>query len=83
VDQLRSVGLDASWQRTYNAGSNPISLRLRRADLAKAPVQELLAASFEILDAGASPFTERRPVTTVGPDGSERLDLVPEHGADD
>ena len=68
VERLREVGIDASWQRTYNAGSNPISLRLRRADLAKKPVQELLAASFEILGAGVSPFTERQSAS-VSPDG--------------
>jgi hypothetical protein len=81
-DCLREVGLDAGWQRTYNAGSNPISLRLRRPDLAKEPVRELLRASFEILDADATPFTQRHPVTTVGPEGDERLDLAEPDEAD-
>jgi hypothetical protein len=59
VERLRSTGLEPSWQRTYNAGANPIALRLRRADIRKQAVQELLRASFEILETGMSPFSER------------------------
>jgi hypothetical protein len=59
VDRLREVGLEPSWQRTYNGGANPIALRLRRSDLAKTQVQELLGATFEILEAGAAPFSAR------------------------
>jgi hypothetical protein len=65
LERVREVGLEPSWQRTYNAGANPISVRLRRADLDKPQVQELLRASFEILEPGASPFSERQGVTTA------------------
>jgi uncharacterized protein (DUF736 family) len=44
-ERLHDEGLEAAWQRTYNAGSNPISMRLRRSDLDKPVVQELLRAT--------------------------------------
>jgi hypothetical protein len=69
VDRLRDVGLEPNWQRTYNGGANPIALRLRRSDLAKTQVQELLAASFEILEAGAAPFSARSAQPTSSPTG--------------
>jgi hypothetical protein len=59
-ERLHDEGLEAAWQRTYNAGSNPISMRLRRSDLEKPVVQELLRASFEILEPGIAPWSERR-----------------------
>jgi hypothetical protein len=60
LQRLREAGIEPGWQRTYNAGANPISVRLRREDLEKSQVQELLRASFEILEAGASPFSEQQ-----------------------
>ena len=78
VERLRTAGLEPAWQRTYNAGANPISIRLRRADLAKAQVQELLRASFEILEAGTSPYSERHPIISAGPDGEEKLYPAPD-----
>jgi hypothetical protein len=42
-----------------NAGSNPISMRLQRSDLDKPVVQDLLRASFEILEPGMAPWSER------------------------
>jgi hypothetical protein len=68
-ERLHDEGLEAAWQRTYNAGSNPISMRLRRSDLDKPVVQELLRASFEILDPGTAPWSERHsslPATQGG-----------------
>jgi hypothetical protein len=59
-ERLHDEGLEAAWQRTYNAGSNPISMRLQRSDLDKPVVQELLRASFEILEPGMAPWSERR-----------------------
>ncbi|HCU96174.1 MAG TPA: hypothetical protein DHU96_27025 [Actinobacteria bacterium] len=58
-ERLRKEGLETSWQPTYNAGANPVPIRLRQADLAKPVVQELLRATFEILDPGAKPWSER------------------------
>jgi hypothetical protein len=60
-ERLRDEGLEPSWQRTYNAGSNPVTLRLRRSDLEKPLVQELLRASFEALAPGTPPWSERHP----------------------
>jgi hypothetical protein len=59
VEPLAREGLGATWQPKYNAGANPIALRLRRADLTKETVQRLLRATFEILEPSAAPFSER------------------------
>lgn len=75
VERLGAVGLEPSWQRTYNAGANPIAIRLRRDDLPKTPVQELLRATFEILEPGASPFSERRGATS--PTAPAALEVTP------
>ena len=58
---LRGSGVEPSWQTTYNAGSNPISVRLKRPDLANPVVQELLRASFESLDPTSVAWSERHP----------------------
>jgi hypothetical protein len=60
-DRVRGAGLEIAWNRNYNAGANPISIRLTRTDINAAPVQELLRASFEILEPAAIPWSERRP----------------------
>jgi hypothetical protein len=64
-ERLHAAGLEPSWQRTYNAGANPITLRLRRADLETPEVQDLLRASFDILEAGARPYSERHAIQPV------------------
>ena len=46
-DLLAQQGLDLSWQTTYNAGANPLSIRLRREDLFSSEVQQLLRATYE------------------------------------
>jgi len=51
-ERLREDGLETNWQPTYNAGTNPVSIRLRQADLDKPAVQDLLRATFEILGRG-------------------------------
>jgi hypothetical protein len=61
--RLREVGVTASWVPNYNAKANPVSIRLRRADLEKPVVQELLRASFEILRDGAPAWSERAAST--------------------
>ncbi|MDI2125087.1 hypothetical protein [Yinghuangia seranimata] len=58
-NELTRVGLAPSWTPSYNAGANPVSLRLREPDLGKPAVQRLLRASFEILSGGA-PWSERQ-----------------------
>jgi hypothetical protein len=59
-ERLRQEGLETNWQPTYNAGANPIPIRLRCTDLAKPVVQELLRATFEILEPGAASWSERQ-----------------------
>ena len=57
--RLRDEGLSASWQPSYNAKANPVAIRLRRQDLDRSVVQELLRASYESLTDGAQPWSER------------------------
>ena len=59
-ERLREEGLETSWQATYNAGANPVTIRLRQADLDKPVVQDLLKATFDILGPGAEPWSERQ-----------------------
>jgi hypothetical protein len=66
-ERLRKEGIETSWQPTYNAGANPVPVRLRQADLAKPVVQELLRATFEILDSGAIPWSERHAQPATAP----------------
>ena len=58
-ERLRKEGMETSWQPTYNAGANPVPIRLRTADIAKPVVQELLRATFGILASGATPWSEQ------------------------
>lgn len=58
-ERLRAEGLETTWQPTYNAGANPVPVRLRQADLSKPVVQELLRATFEILDTGGPPLVRK------------------------
>lgn len=56
--RLEADGVDIAWQPTYNAGSNPVAVRLTRVDLGKPSVQELLAATFRALETGVRPWSE-------------------------
>lgn len=69
-ERLREEGIETTWQPTYNAGANPVPIRLRQDDLAKPVVQDLLRATFEILDPGAVPWSERQPETTTQADAA-------------
>jgi hypothetical protein len=60
--RLREEGLSANWQPTYNAKANPVVVRLRRQDLERPVVQDLLRASYDILAEGAQPWSERAPI---------------------
>lgn len=67
-DRLSEVGVDLGWQTTYNAGANPISLRLRGPDIRDVITQDLLRATFEAVRPGAIPWSQ----------GEERLRLASE-----
>jgi hypothetical protein len=64
-ERLREAGLETTWQPACNAGANSVSIRLREADLDKPVVQDLLRATFQILDPGAGPWPERHPPPTA------------------
>lgn len=68
-NRLSKIGLVLNWQTTYNAGANPMSIRLRRDDLRNEAVQELLRASFEALKPGARRWSESSSQTdsVIGP----------------
>jgi hypothetical protein len=55
----------AAWVPNYNAKANPVSLRLRRADLELPVVQQVLRASYEILQAGVQPWSQRDAATAT------------------
>lgn len=55
---LGERGFNLSWQTTYNAGANPITLRLRSADLADPDVRDFLAATYRAVQPGASPWSQ-------------------------
>jgi hypothetical protein len=70
--RLRQEGLSASWQPSYNAKANPVAIRLRREDLDRPVVQELLRGSYEILRDGAQPWSERSTTTPTQPASAEQ-----------
>lgn len=66
--RLREEGLNASWNTKYNAGANPIALRLSIDDLGRTPVKELLRASHAALQDGARPYSESAAASDVSAD---------------
>ncbi len=78
-ERLREDGLETNWQPTYNAGANPVSIRLRQTDLDKPSVQDLLRATFEILGPGATPWSERHADLLTDKD-LPVVAVVPAHG---
>lgn len=54
---LEDSGVSLSWNPSYNAGANPISLRLRAPDLESQSVQRLLLASHASIAPGAVPWS--------------------------
>jgi hypothetical protein len=79
-ERLRKEGLETTWQPTYNAGANPVPIRLRKADLARPVIQDLLRATFEILAPGALPWSERQAQSA--PEGTGAATTGPPSGAD-
>jgi len=57
--QLQEQGIEPTWTPSYNAGANPIAVRLTAPDVGEPAVQALLRASYEILEKGAEPWSER------------------------
>lgn len=72
-DKLQEVNIEPTWSASYNAGANPITVRLTASDLEAAPVQALLRASFEILEKGAEPWSEQDTTGTTRFFGHEAL----------
>jgi hypothetical protein len=57
--RLRDEGITPAWSTKYNAGANPVSVRLTIPDIERPTVQELLKASHDALREGAQPYSER------------------------
>lgn len=76
-ERLRKEGLETSWQPTYNAGANPIPVPPRQVDLAKPVVQELLRATFEIVEPGTTPWSERRVKPSIDVESLPAADSTP------
>jgi len=55
---LAERGFTLNWQTTYNAGANPVSVRLRRDDLHDPVVQKLLVATYRAVQPGAGNWSE-------------------------
>ena len=66
-DLLAEHGHTLGWQTTYNAGANPITIRLRSADLANPAVHGLLAATYHAVQPGASPWSQQTDPTPGNP----------------
>ncbi len=66
-EQLIEAGLAPSWTPTYNAGANPITVRLNKADLEKPAVQQLLRASYRFLAEKAA-WSDEQSVESDGTD---------------
>lgn len=81
-ERLREDGLETNWQPTYNAGANPVSIRLRQTDLDKLAVQDLLRATFEILGQGVAPWSERQAEPVADPPAATTAEF-PAHNSDD
>ena len=58
-ERLSAVGIELGWSPVYNAGANPITVRLATSDLQKPEVQDLLRAGFEILSLNTT-WSDRR-----------------------
>lgn len=64
---LGERGFSLGWQTTYNAGANPIALRLRTSDLSEPVVQDLLEATYRAVQPGAIPWSQRSGETLEPP----------------
>jgi len=58
---LAERGFNIGWQTTYNAGANPITVRLRIPDLDDPAVRDLLTATFRAVQPGATPWSQTSP----------------------
>lgn len=66
-EDLQELGIEPTWTASYNAGANPITVRLAAADIARPEVQNLLRASFEILTKGSGPWSEKESSPNLDP----------------
>jgi hypothetical protein len=81
-ESLAERGYTLNWQTTYNAGANPVSLRLRRADLGQPELQELLGATYRAIQPGASNWSETVSAPPLEPDAPGTLSAGDEAVAD-
>ena len=70
-DRLAQYGSAVGWQTTCNAAANPITTRLRSADLANTEVQSLLRATYSAVQPGASAWSQLRVPASSQPMSTE------------
>jgi len=58
-EELARVGFELNWSTTYNAGANPMVIRLRSEDLEEPVIQEFLMATYEAVLPGATSWSEK------------------------
>lgn len=60
-EKLSERNLDLSWANNYNAGANPVAVRLQMSDLQVPEVQDLLRATYEAVKPGAANWSDGHP----------------------
>ncbi|GAA2501974.1 hypothetical protein GCM10009858_45150 [Terrabacter carboxydivorans] len=77
---LAERGYTLNWQTTYNAGANPVAIRLRRNDLNDTAVHQLLEATYRAVHPGAGNWSETASVERQGAAGESPLELESDAG---
>lgn len=71
---LDGHGLTLTWNPTYNAGANPVSLRLRTSDLQLPVLQQLMQATYHAVKVpAAEPWSTTHPPDGTSAEGSQQL----------
>jgi hypothetical protein len=68
-DVLGERGFSLGWQTTYNAGANPITLRLRAKDRSEPALRDFLAATYCAVQPGTVPGRRSPLARTTAPTG--------------
>jgi hypothetical protein len=76
---LIEAGLTPSWTPTYNAGANPITVRLTSTDLTKPAVQGLLRSSYRFVTERIS-WSDDQPADHAEPNASPITEAEAEAG---
>ncbi|WP_156035024.1 hypothetical protein [Terrabacter tumescens] len=77
---LAERGYTLNWQTTYNAGANPVAVRLRRKDLTDTAVHQLLEATYRAVQPGAHNWSEEASVERERAAGESSLEIESDAG---